>query len=439
MKLTRCLLAFLLVASSPALTGCSEPPPGAATGTISLALVGSAPSGTVYRLRDAMITVHGPDSNKVWNTEDAPDQTTLSADVVPGDYTALLADGWRIERLDGATATPVTATRVSDNPARFRVIGGQRTAVPLRFLVDDEEVDLTQGYDLSVTVDEARPPVMVVLNGGSSRSTPPRPPSIAVFPARGDGDLAPLRTIAGPNTTLRDPSDLVVAHDRIIVCDGDAIDLFALSASGNVAPVARIAGPDTGLVTAQAIAVAGGELYVAQQDGTFSTFPVTADGNVAPLRTITNTDVLFPSRIAVAGGEIFAIDLFPFGAHVKVLPASAEGDTSVDRTMMWSTIQGASAVGLAVRGNELFALSGTEIDVLPPDGAGFVDPLRRLSLVLGGFQLAEFRRELYVAGAMTSSVRVFAADAPSTTSASPIRTLGGPSTGLDTPIAVAVH
>jgi len=437
MKLSYRLAPWLVAAS--ALTACTQPPRGAADGTITLALVGSAPSGTAYRLRDAMITVRGPDSIQVWNTEDAPDQTSLSADVTPGSYTALLADGWRLERLDGASATPVTAARVSDNPARFMVVAGQRTAVPLRFQVDDEEVDLTGGYDIAVTVDEPHPPILVVLNGGSSSSTPPRPPSIAVYPARGDGDVAPLRTIAGPSTTLRAATDLLVVRDRIIVCDGDAIDLFALSASGDAAPVARIAGPDTGLAGALAIAVASGELYVAQQDGTISVFPLIADGNAAPTRRITNTGVFFPHDMVIDRDEIFVTDLFPMVAHVSVLPALANGDTDLDRQMLWSTLQGASATGLAIHGSELFAISGTTLDVLPVDGVGFVDPLRTQAVVLNGFQLALFRNELYVAGPSINSVRVFPADGPSTTSAALIRTIGGPGTGLDKPLAVAVH
>jgi hypothetical protein len=106
--------------------------------------------------------------------------------------------------------------------------------------------------------------------------------------------------------------------------------------------------------------------------------------------------------------------------------------------MLWSTLQGASATGLAIHGSELFAITGTPIDVLPVDGIGFVDRPRTRSVVLDGFQLAQFRHERYVAGLSTNDVRVCPADA-GTRQAAPTRTLRGPSTGLDTPLAVAVH
>jgi hypothetical protein len=260
-----------------------------------------------------------------------------------------------------------------------------------------------------------------------------------VYPARSDGDVAPLRTIAGPSTTLRDPSDLLIARDRIIVCDGDAIDLFPLSASGDVAPVARITGPATGLIHALSIAAAHGELYVGLQDGTIAVFPLAANGNVAPTRAITNTDLFGPRHMVVDHDEIFVIELIQFQTHISVLPASANGDTGIDRQLMWSPVQGAPALGLAIRGGELFAVTGTTIDALPADGAGFVSPLRTQLPVFNGLQIAAFRNELYIAGGSANSVRVFSADAPSTFTATPIRTISGPSTGLDTPLAVAVH
>jgi hypothetical protein len=42
-----------------------------------------------------VITVTGPTS-QVWDPEDDPSRTSLSADVEVGDYAAQLQDGWRI-------------------------------------------------------------------------------------------------------------------------------------------------------------------------------------------------------------------------------------------------------------------------------------------------------------------------------------------------------
>jgi len=432
MKLACCLLAPLLVVSSAALSACTGPLPGPAIGTITLDLVGTAPSGRSYRLRDATITVQGPGSVKVWHTEDAPDQTSLSADVVIGDYTALLADGWRLERIDGAAASPVAAELVSDNPVRFTVFDHERTGVPMRFRVQGDEVDMSQGYDLSVEVEEPGPPVMVVSNAGNTQGVPGG--SITVYPASGDGDQPPLRTIAGSNTTLTGALGIAVARDRIIVCNGNAIVMFPLSASGNVAPIARISGPMTGLVSTQAVAVWNGEIYVVQARS-ISVFPVTGDGNIAPTRRINNIFLFNPFHLVIAHGEIFLVDSTQLESHVKVFQASATGDVEPIRTLRWVPPRDTLVYGIAIRGNELFVSSEATVDVLPADGNGPVTPLRSLAIP-GTFQLMAFRNELYLAAGPTDAVQVFSADA--TGSGVPTRVFRGPSTQLADPLAVFV-
>jgi hypothetical protein len=428
MKLA-CLLAPLLVASSAALTACTGPLPDPATGTIALDLVGTAPSGRTYRLRDATITVHGPASVQVWHTEDAPDQTSLSADVVIGDYTALLADGWRLERLDGASATPVAAELVSDNPAQFTVLAHERTGVPLRFRIQDDEVDMTQGYDITVAVEDG-PPVLVVGNG------PPRP-SITVYPIGADGDAAPLRTIAGPHTTLQSVMNLVVARDRIIVSDGDAIDIFPLSASGDVAPIGRIAGRMTGLLSTQGLAVWNGEIYVVQERS-ISVFPLTGNGNIAPTRKINDIELFDPFHLVIDHGEIYVNDTVPqVEAQIRVFPASASGDTVPTRILRWVPTGDELSLGVAIRGSELFVSTVSGIDVLPAGANGPVTPLRSLAMNPDAFQITAFRNEIYAASPGGNLVQVFPASASG--SAAPTRTIRGPTTQLTSPAAAFAY
>ena len=139
--------------------GCGSdalPTPTGPTGTIAMDLTGTAPTGTSYRLRDATLTVDGP-TPTVFHTEDDPTRTSLSADAAPGDYTATLADGWHLERLDAAGPTPVTATLESDNPLAFTVVAQARTTVPLRFHIDSGTVQLGSGYDIVLGIDEGIP------------------------------------------------------------------------------------------------------------------------------------------------------------------------------------------------------------------------------------------------------------------------------------------
>jgi len=124
------------------------------TGTIELKLVGQAPSGAVYRLRDATITVQGPTSTKVWSTEDDPNRTSLAANVVTGGYTALLAPGWRLERVEGPSTQTVPAELVSPNPSAFTVEALARTPVPLSFRAFEEQIDMGQGYEIVLEVEE---------------------------------------------------------------------------------------------------------------------------------------------------------------------------------------------------------------------------------------------------------------------------------------------
>jgi hypothetical protein len=125
------------------------------TGTVQLNLVGQAPSGNVYRLRDGVITVTGPSSTTLWDTEVDLMATVFSENVPPGHYNAFLADGWHLEKIaaDG-TGTPVEAQLISLNPIDFDVFEDSRTLVALRFRVGDGTVDMGEGYDIVIDVEE---------------------------------------------------------------------------------------------------------------------------------------------------------------------------------------------------------------------------------------------------------------------------------------------
>jgi hypothetical protein len=147
-------LAALSLAALAVSSGCIDADGDAETGTVNINLVGQGTSGTVYRLRDATIAVDGP-APTLWNTEDDPDRTALSANVPAGSYSATLAPGWRLERLQpGMPPVDVTASLTSPNPFAFTVVAMERTAVPLRFAVEGDVVDMTSGYDITIGVDD---------------------------------------------------------------------------------------------------------------------------------------------------------------------------------------------------------------------------------------------------------------------------------------------
>lgn len=83
------------------------------TGTIGLSLEAAAPSGTVYRLRNATFIItdlHTGQAVDFLFSEDAPPTATeLTKVLQPGNYTVTLQDGWFIDRVGGAGGAGGTA------------------------------------------------------------------------------------------------------------------------------------------------------------------------------------------------------------------------------------------------------------------------------------------------------------------------------------------
>ena len=117
----------------------------------------------------------------------------------------------------------------------------------------------------------------------------------AILTFRGDasGEATPLRVIQGSRTGLIEPDRLAIdaVHNEIFVPEGDQVLVFPLLGNGNVAPIRVLKGPDT-LLGASSVAVdpihnlltvAGGN----RQEGTgILIFDRMANGNTKPLRVI---------------------------------------------------------------------------------------------------------------------------------------------------------
>ncbi len=215
--------------------------------------------------------------------------------------------------------------------------------------------------------------------------------SITVYPANASGNVAPLRTIAGPATHIAFPQGLAFdAAGNLLVAEGGAldaeIDAFAPSANGNAAPLytilpgassafgfglafspdgelaeaicgscgfggssdavqsyvlgkdaatraSAISGSATGLAFPYGIAYdAAGTLYVADDStSAIGVFAPGSSGNVAPSRTISGGAVQSPTGLAVDGsGELFASVATASNATVLVFP---KGGSSPARTI----------------------------------------------------------------------------------------------------------
>lgn len=128
---------------------------------------------------------------------------------------------------------------------------------------------------------------------------------ILKFSATANGNAAPMSFVGGPNTQLVAATSVSVdATGRIIVpaFESSAVLIFKAGAHGNATPVATISGALTGLTDVTSAGVdPKGEIFAANDDFNTSTyslfvFPSTANGNVAPIRTIsgTNTGITNP-------------------------------------------------------------------------------------------------------------------------------------------------
>jgi DNA-binding beta-propeller fold protein YncE len=119
------------------------------------------------------------------------------------------------------------------------------------------------------------------------------PPSITVYPLDGNGNIKPLRTIAGTKTQLNWPAQIAIdeEHGELYVANDmdHSITVFAVTDDGDIAPRRTIRGAKTGILNPTGIALdlKNREIWVANMGNhSASAFPLTANGDVAPARVI---------------------------------------------------------------------------------------------------------------------------------------------------------
>lgn len=122
-------------------------------------------------------------------------------------------------------------------------------------------------------------------------------PSISVYPLDAKGDTPPLRVIQGPKTQLNWPGAMSLDSEGNLYVANDiahSILVFRGSDRGDVAPIRIIKGNKTGLGNPIGIFVdaKNQELWaVNMANSTATVYPLKANGNVAPLRTIRTAPV----------------------------------------------------------------------------------------------------------------------------------------------------
>jgi hypothetical protein len=266
--------------------------------------------------------------------------------------------------------------------------------------------------------------------------------SITIYDPDLGGNVSPVRTISGSNTTLNVPGAMTrdaAGQLYLTNISGGSILVFAPGAGGNVAPIRSISGPNTGLSRPFALTRdAGGNIYVYDYDRrAISVFAADASGNASPVRVIAgaNTGLAGVPGLRVApNGEIYAID--QDADAIRIFAAGASGDVAAVRTITGpsTNLHQPGAVELDAAGR-LFVTNfrGQSIDVYDPGATGDAAPLRTIGGPSTGLSFPTgiaFDRagQIYVSNYIGQRVTVYAPNASG--DATPIRTVTGSNTGL---------
>lgn len=264
-----------------------------------------------------------------------------------------------------------------------------------------------------------------------------------------NGDVRPLRTIAGTNTQLSTPIDYI--HDAtsayVSNFQSNSITVYPANATGNVKPIRVIKGPATGLSGPSGIALdAAGNLIVLNDNiNTITVYKPNANGNARPIKTIAGptTGLDTPSNVVVINRDIYVTNE---GAHtVTVYAPNATGDAQPLRTIGGPATKIASPVGIAAAGHSFLVSDATTqaIMMFPANANGNVapqatysGPASRLANPVSLF-IDGTNNRLWVANYVNSTITSYAWPA-NPHSFRPVAIIAGPKTGLSGPGSVTI-
>ncbi len=274
--------------------------------------------------------------------------------------------------------------------------------------------------------------------------------SITVYARTANGNAAPLRTISG----LHGPTGVAVdtINNEIFVAnlDDNTITVYARTASGYTSPVRGFL--SLGSPTyAIAVDTVNNEIFVNANSVT-AVYARTANGFASPLRVISGSSTGISSSTGIAvdtiNNEIFVTNSFPphslFSPSITVYSRTANGNVAPLRTIM------TAAAGIAVDtvNNEIIVTHGS-VDVYDRKFRG---PLRTISAKSTSFRspssiaVDKVNNEIFIGNESLSwgdptgslySICVYAGTANG--DVTPSRTITGPSTELfNTPSSITV-
>ena len=261
-----------------------------------------------------------------------------------------------------------------------------------------------------------------------------------------------LAALILPGPSLRAQERGCPASAVFLALEGE-VRGYTLRANGPVAPCQVLAGPDTLLSTARSIAFSrDGALHVAQflSNGQVNVFSPSANGNLAPLRTVftlandlvsiavdsQGNDFVFSPR----QGEIVFLPTGTVGTPAPRIALDAAGVTSVaidrDDNLLVAGWDQANEAFINTLGTSQSKSSPPVLRSIRGSATGLVEGTSgwggqvNLSIAVDPVS-----RELYVynASADASTVQISVFSAAATGNVAPVRTIGGPATGITAP------
>jgi hypothetical protein len=240
--------------------------------------------------------------------------------------------------------------------------GASGSATPLRTILGSSTSFLTVS---EITVDSSG--LLYVLTNQPA-------PMVAVFSATAGGAATPVRLITGAATQIGgNPLGITVDNAGTIYVSNTGVSsnsaqgsvlAFTSTANGNATPSRVISGANTGFGALYGMDTDGsGNLYVLSTaepevpggfNSTLEEFPATANGNVAPIRTIggSNTGLTYSAVLSVdkTTGVIYAsVAGTPQNPAVEEFAATANGNSTPIASFTSTAWTGSGYYGIALR------------------------------------------------------------------------------------------
>ncbi|HXK20573.1 MAG TPA: Ig-like domain-containing protein [Polyangiaceae bacterium] len=273
-------------------------------------------------------------------------------------------------------------------------------------------------------------------------------PSIRVFERAAVDNATPVAIIEGATTTLKGPSQMAVAGNELFVANGEgkSILVFDLNKQGNIAPLRTISGNNTTFsnFSPMGLALHGSSIVATDQSKGLFVFPASGSGDIAPTRI--GPDFFYAAHVSnspVANEILLAVP-----TPSSEVRGYLETATATDAPLRVLKPGRAWARGVTSSPDGIFVVTcgqgGASIDdaisVFAPTAKTNDAPIRAIVGLNTGLAdphgISVYGGEIYVSNQSESAVRVFPLTADG--DVAPSRVIKGPQTGLSFPSGMLV-